>query len=98
MGLANGYGQVVISCAFIFSSSGLLTIAKSIENQSLIYYWLGGFIITIAMFLSYGIKDVIDSDSKEIQSIDPLDKNFTLGSRIASSNSDSLFQKEIEQE
>ena len=67
MGLANGIGQVVISFAFIFSSSGLLTIAKNTENQSLIYYWTGSAIIGIAIFLSYGIKDVIDD--KEIQTI-----------------------------
>ena len=91
MGLANGVGQVIIALAFIFSSSGLLTIAKNIENQGLIYFWTGGVMIFIAIFLIYGIKDVIDSpEAKEIQTIvsDDLDKNFGLA--ITTSNSDSI--------
>jgi hypothetical protein len=62
MGLANGYGQVIVSMAFLFSSSGLMTIAKSVDDAGLIYYWMGGLIIFIAFFLFFGIKDVIVGD------------------------------------
>ena len=76
MGLANGYCQVVITLAFIFSSSGLMTLGKAVPEQSYIYYGTGGVIIFIAIFLTYGIKDVIIKNDSSNSTVEyTLDKN-----------------------
>lgn len=61
IGLCGAYLQIVISVSFIFSSSGLLSIANMIDesNEGSIYYGLGIFFILVAFFCLYAVKDVV---------------------------------------
>ena len=63
IGLANAYGQVIMSSALIFSSSGLYQISASIadSDQKYVYFLVGGLIGIVAIYLMYGIKDVIQN-------------------------------------
>lgn len=58
IGKANAIIQIVISSAFIFSTSGLLQIGKAVSDQGLIYYSLAGVIALSALLFIFTIKDV----------------------------------------
>lgn len=54
----------MISAAYIFSSSGLFSIANLLgeENEGKIYYGLGIFFLVVAFFCLYAVKDVVNDD------------------------------------
>lgn len=61
MGLAQGMTQVVVSGAFLFSSSGLYAIHSIVDDQKYIYFGIGAFVILVSLFMVVSIKDVIQS-------------------------------------
>lgn len=58
MGRANSFIQIVVTGAYIFSSTVLYQ-ANNILSQGNIYVILSVIIILIGFFLIYGVKDVI---------------------------------------
>lgn len=65
MGLAQGITQLVVSGAFLFSSSGLYGIHSLVSDQKYIYFGMGAFVILVSFFLIYSIKDVIQNHHLE---------------------------------
>ena len=59
MGLANAYSQFMITCGFLFSSTGLYSIDRLIDDQKYIYFGIGVFILAVALFSVLFIKDII---------------------------------------
>ena len=55
--------QVIVSAAFLFSTSGLLQIASRVDDEALIYYVTAAVIFVSSVFLYFGIKDVVAKDS-----------------------------------
>ena len=78
LGLANGYLELVTTAAYIFSSTGLLQIGRKVDSagQKWIYYGLAAFIGLVALFLIFGIKDVIATKEANAQE-EVGDKNLT---------------------
>ena len=58
IGRAQGILQVNISVAFIFSSSGLIELAKLAKNEGEIYFGTAGAMLLAAVFFAFGIKDI----------------------------------------
>ena len=59
LGRAQGITQILVSCAFIFSSTGLMQIASFVEDLGSIYYVTSAVILAVTIFLFFGIKDVV---------------------------------------
>ena len=59
MGLATAYSQFTITCAFLFSSTGLYSIDRSINDQKYIYFSVGAFIFLVDLVSIVFIKDII---------------------------------------
>ena len=66
IGLAGAYIEVVVCLAFIFSSSGLMSITNLIddEHEGSIYYALGIFFAIVAFFCLCAVKDVHADEEK----------------------------------
>lgn len=67
IGLANAYGQVIMSSALIFSSTGLYQISALADDsqQQYVYFAVGGLIGAVAIYMIWGIKDVIEDKGEE---------------------------------
>ena len=64
LGKASSYSEIVKNLAAIFASSGLYQLVKAVPDLSYIYYGLGAFSFFLALFMIYGIKDVIAYTSR----------------------------------
>ena len=68
IGLASAYHVVIMNLALIFASSGLYQIALLIPDQKYIYFGTASMIFFVAMYMVYGIKDVItDDQDKDVE-------------------------------
>ena len=76
IGYTQGILQVKISAAFIFSSSGLIELAKLAKNEGQIYFGTAGTMLALAVFLTFGIKDV--KQPERTQSLLSKQENITM--------------------
>ena len=88
IGLASAYNVIIMNLALIFASSGLYQIASLIKDQKYIYFGTASMIFLVAMYMVYGIKDVITEDQDkdvEYQTVGEIDQ---IMSKVEESGSD----------
>ena len=98
VGLASAYGIVIMNLALIFASSGLYQIATYIKDQKYIYYGIASMIFLVAVYMVYGIKDVITEDTEdevEYQTVGEIDKMLIKVEEAADATPD-LIQRNTE--